>query len=61
LLRGVVGAFFLSLGHSTPAALVRIGNTLVRRARVESEASWPTARERSARTDFLAIFFFAVR
>ena len=61
MLRGVVSAFFLSLGHSTFAALIRSGNTLVRRSQVESEASWPTPREMRARTDFLAIFFFAVR
>jgi len=61
LLRGVVSAFFLSLGHSTFAALIRSGNTLVRRSQVESEASWPTPREMRARTNFLAIFFFAVR
>lgn len=36
-------------------------NTLVLRDRVDSKASWPMAREMSARTDFLTIFFFTVR
>jgi len=35
-------------------------NTLVLRDRVDSEASWPMAREMSTRTDFLTIFFFTV-